>query len=147
MDLQPKDKRGFQLAHTAAQMSPDPSLKVGACVMSSTGKVLGVGCNTFAQGVKVTDERLEDRETKLGLIIHAEEMALIRSNGYQRNGTIYTTQVPCSHCAAVIIEHGIQCVMSEVTDYYLQRWRASVELSKMQFQEAGVLLTVFPRHD
>lgn len=145
MSLTAKDIRGFQLAHTAAEMSPDPSLRVGACVMSPNAKVLGVGCNTFAQGVKVTDERLHDRDVKLRLIIHAEEQALIRSGGFQRNGTIYSTQFPCAHCAAVIIEYGIQHVMAEVTEYYLQRWRDDVELSKTQFREAGVLFQVFQR--
>ena len=131
-------KRFFDLAHLVASWSKDPSSKIGAVIVDSQNRIISTGFNGFPVGVKDTDERLGDRETKYKMVLHAEENAIMFAKQNLNGCSIYVTKMPpCSHCAALIIQSGIKFVY--VPDAEIpERWRESVGLTKQMFKEAGV---------
>lgn len=136
------DARFLSLAALVGSWSKDPSTKVGAVIVDHTRRVVSVGFNGFAAGVADTEERYA-RETKLRMILHAEENAITFARQDLTGCTIYTTPLlPCAHCAARIIQSGIARVvsphMSESSPAY-QRWRADFQLAQQQYKEAMVM--------
>ena len=74
------DLRLLGLAKHVAEWSKDPSTKVGAVIADQKHRVLSLGFNGFARGVKDLAQRLDDRETKYDMIIHAERNAILFAN-------------------------------------------------------------------
>ena len=70
------DTRFLGLAAHISAWSKDPSSQVGA-VISDGNRIVSLGYNGFAAGVEDRRERLDDRDCKLNLTIHAEENAMI----------------------------------------------------------------------
>jgi dCMP deaminase len=127
------------MAEYASSASKDPSTKVGSIVVDNKKRVVSVGYNGLPMGVKDTEERLHNRELKYKLIVHAERNALLFSNSSVENCTIYTWPfMPCSSCAALIIQSGISNVVSLNSEN--PRWMEEFELSKQLFKESGVNL-------
>ena len=72
------DQRFIDLAMHIADWSKDPSTKVGAVVVDpSTRRVVSTGFNGFPVGVEDTADRLENREIKYEMVVHAEQNALV----------------------------------------------------------------------
>lgn len=128
------DMRFMQMAQLVASWSKDPSSKVGAVIVDRAHRVVSVGFNGFAKGIE-DDKRLQDRETKYKLIIHAEENALLHANRSLVGCTLYCyPYLPCAGCASKIIQSGIKRVVA--TDFMPERWKESFELSKAVMEEA-----------
>lgn len=132
------DHRFLGLASFIAGWSKDPSTKVGA-VITKGNKIVSVGYNGFAHGVEDTDARLNEREVKYKLVVHAEPNAIITAKQDLTGCTMYVWPLmPCHACASLIAQAGITKV---VTVYDPNpRWADSFELSRMIFREAGVEL-------
>lgn len=132
------DHRFLGLASFIAGWSKDPSTKVGA-VITRGNKIVSVGYNGFAHGVEDTDARLNEREVKYKLVVHAEPNAIITAKQDLTGCTMYVWPLmPCHACASLIAQAGITKV---VTVYDPNpRWADSFELSRMIFREAGVEL-------
>lgn len=114
--------RYLNMAQLVAGWSKDPSTKVGAVIVSQRNRVLSVGYNGFPPGI-ADDGRLDDKATKLPLILHAELNAILNSGRDLTGATIYTTHAPCSQCAAAIIQSGIDAVvMPEQEARHLERY-------------------------
>lgn len=125
------------LAQYISTASKDPSTKVGAVIVDNDRRVVSVGYNGFPRGVKDTEERLNNRELKYAIIVHAERNALIFARGSIKGCTIYTyPMMPCSVCASMIIQSGIKKVVAPKTDN--PRWIEQIELSLVLFRESGV---------
>lgn len=126
-----------------AKMSPDPSTKVGAVIVTPEGNC-GRGFNGFPEGVLETEERFSNREEKYPRTVHAEMNAVasaIFEDFYTRGGTIYTTHFPCSDCCGILIQFGIRRVVTFQPDEdYLSRWAKSVEISRSMLEESEVEL-------
>jgi len=145
MKLNKWDKRFLGLAKHVSEWSKDPSTQVGA-VVASDKRVVSVGFNGLPQGVDDSIERLENREVKYSLIIHAEENALLFSGRNLDGCTIYVYPLPpCSRCAGKIIQSGITKVVASVTDD-TERWKESFALAKSMFLEAGVEVIEVPKN-
>lgn len=130
------DARFMQMAQLVASWSRDPSTKVGCVIADDDHRIISVGFNGFAKGIK-DDERLQDRDLKYKLIIHAEENALLHAQKDLKGATLYCYPfLPCASCASKIIQSGIKKVVA--TDHMPERWKESFELSKKVFEEAGV---------
>ena len=101
----------LDIAETVAKWSKDPSTQVGA-VLVSDGHIVGMGYNGFPKGIS-DDLRLYDRETKHKMIIHAEVNAVVHANRslIKDNLTLYCTHLPCSNCASVLINFGVDKVV------------------------------------
>lgn len=133
------DKRFLDLARHIAAWSKDPSTQCGA-VITDGKRIISLGFNGFPQGVKDTCERLEDRETKYRLVLHAEQNALSFANRELQGCTIYVYPMPpCSRCAAQIIQAGIKRIVTKRPSAdKLERWQADFDLASEMYRETEV---------
>ena len=133
------DQRFLSLAQLVASWSKDPSTQVGAVIVDSNRRIVSTGYNGFPQGVMDLPERLNNRDIKLDMIVHAEINAILFAQRDLKNCILYTWPFqPCSRCAAILIQTGIQRVVAPVCDN--TRWAESFALSARMFSEAGVTL-------
>ena len=96
-------RRALDLARAGVGLvSPNPA--VGAVVVDTAGREVGVGTHTY-DGVK-----------------HAEVLALEQAAGAARGGTLYLNLEPCSHqgrtgpCADAVVAAGIRRVLCSMED-------------------------------
>ena len=136
MILKKWDLRFLEMARNAASWSKDPSTKVGAIIVDDDKRVISGGYNGFPKGVR-DDERLDDRQEKYKIIVHAERNALLFANTNVKNCHIYTYPfLPCSVCAGMIIQAGIKRVVSVKNNNL--RWQQDFKVSRKMFQEAEI---------
>ena len=142
------DKRFLELAKFISQWSKDPSTKVGAVITDQQNRIVSVGYNGFPQGIYDTEERLNNRETKYKMVIHAERNALIFAQKPLTGCTLYIYPFcSCSVCAAMFIQAGInRCVSLEPSEEIISRWGSDLELTRDMFKEAGVELIEYSNH-
>lgn len=136
------DIRWLELARLISSWSKDPSSQVGAIIVSPHNRLISTGYNGFSEGI-ADDDRLDNREEKYKLVIHAEINSILNAFGPVRGNKIYIyPYLPCFTCASIIINSGL----IEVNIPYLKdeqiplRWVESWELSKKLFKEANVLI-------
>ena len=118
--------------------SKDPSTKCGAVVVEwPSNRVVSQGFNGFPMGIN-DDDKLYNREAKMSIILHAEENAILFS-GRNLADSFYNIYVypalPCSKCAALIIQSGIRQIIAPIHED-VQRWQH--RLSRMILEEANV---------
>lgn len=130
--------RWLGLAEKVSVWSKDPSTKVGAAIFRLDNTPISFGYNGLPRGVSDSDERLQNREVKYKLTVHAEANAILNAakSGASLSGSVIAvTHPPCPNCAAMIIQAGISTVLvPEVKDF--ERW--DPELSFTILKEAGV---------
>lgn len=131
------------LADHAAVLSKDPSTKVGAVIFDDKRRVISMGYNGFARGVDDSDARLHDRDTKIKMILHAEQNAMAFATGSLEGATLFCTHPCCTQCAAMAIQRGIKHVCwATPTPDFVVRWANDMTLSMEMFMEAGVSVHV-----
>ena len=132
--------RFIKLAHEVAEWSKDPSTKVG-CVLVKDKRVISTGYNGFPKGIGDSFDRLMDREQKYEMTVHAEINAITTAalHGVSTEGsTAYVTFNPCSRCAAVLINAGIDSVYVSTAHDIPTRWLPSFILASKMLAEAEV---------
>lgn len=113
MALNKWDKRFLKVAKLAAKWSKDPKAKVGAVIVDRRGQIAGVGYNGFPKMVEDSAERYGDVDTKLEMVVHAEENAVLGAAVRARKGTIYVFGKPIyARCAGTIIQSGVTRVVA-----------------------------------
>lgn len=137
------DLRGLYMARHVSKWSKDPSTKVGAVIMTADHRPVSWGYNGLPAGMLDTKERLEDRETKLALTIHAERNAILFARGSLLGGVLYVWPFPpCSQCAADIAQSGIRRVVvpSPALAWVSvpERWERSFSLGRSLLLEVGI---------
>ncbi|WP_316196536.1 dCMP deaminase family protein [Bradyrhizobium sp. SZCCHNS3053] len=138
------DNYFLDLAETAAIPSKDPSTKVGAVIVRPDRTVASLGYNGFPRGVRDAAERLDDRDTKYSMVVHAEPNAILSAHASVSGCTLYSTLFPCSDCAKLIIQAGIIRVIAPT--YSAERDRSlRLRLSRLMFAEAGVRFQLIDR--
>ena len=140
-------KRYLRLAAEVATWSKDPNTQVGAVVVGSKGQILSQGYNGFPRGISDSNKRLNDRDIKLSLIVHAEMNAIFNASysGVSLDGsTIFIHGLPaCSECAKGIIQVGIKrVIVSKQCIENKPHWNDSWNKSKAMFAEAGIAVFV-----
>lgn len=143
------DRWFLKLAEFISTASKDPSTKVGAVLVDpKTNLVVGLGYNGFPRGIVDTEERLNNRELKYKLVVHAEVNACLMAGEKAKGATLYV--VPsfmsppiCNECVKVAIQSGVaEIVGYEVDESKLDerqlRWKDSILLSRMMWDEAGL---------
>jgi len=129
------------MAKLVSTWSKDPSTKVGAVIVDSDNTVISVGFNGLPRRIQDTDQRLNNRDIKLKMIIHAEINAIITAKRPLNGTTIYTYPfMSCSQCAGLIIQSGICRHISYKTDN--ERWKDSFDLALEMFDEARVIVNL-----
>lgn len=133
--------RYLEMAKLVSTWSKDPSTKVGAVIVDSDNTVISVGFNGLPRRIQDTDQRLNNRDIKLKMIIHAEINAIITAKRPLNGTTIYTYPfMSCSQCAGMIIQSGICRHISYKTDN--ERWKDSFDLALEMFDEARVIVNL-----
>lgn len=130
--------RFMELAEHVAGWSKDPSTKVGCVIVDQQNRVVSLGFNGFPRGVKDTNLRYMDKETKYLFVAHAERNALDNAPLSVEGCTLYSPLLPCNECAKSIIQKGIKKVVSYEPDE--DRPHLHWEITKKMFQEAEVRL-------
>ena len=126
------------LATEVSTWSRDPGTKVGCIIVDPLNRVVSLGFNGFPHGISDDTLRLQDRETKLRITIHAEENALLFAKKDVTGYTAYVTHHPCSNCAAKLIQSGISKVVYKQDEVFESKWADSIALAKTLFSECGV---------
>jgi dCMP deaminase len=140
MALEKWDTRFLEVAKLAAQWSKDPNAKVGAAIVDVQGQIAGVGYNGFPKLVEDSAERYGDMDTKLEMVVHAEENAVLGAGMRARSGTIYVFGKPiCARCAGSIIQSGVKRVVAQApkegTD---SKWDKSGLIALRMLKEAKI---------
>lgn len=129
------------LAKFVAGWSKDSSTQVGAVVTDSKNRIVSLGYNGLARGVEDKPERLNNRERKYRLIVHAEANAIIFAQCDLTDCTLVTWPfMPCASCAAMVIQSGIKRCVAPFNEN--PRWIEDFRLSQEMFKEAGVELAL-----
>ena len=106
--------RYLLLAKHFSTWSKDPSTQVGAVAVSDNGLILSEGWNGFPRGIRDTQDRLVDRQTKHDYVVHSEKNLIYNAtyNGVSLlNSNLYVYGLPvCSECAKGVIQVGIKSV-------------------------------------
>ncbi len=136
------DEYFMGVAMLSSMRSKDPNTQVGACIVNSERKIVGVGYNGFPRGCS-DDELPWDREggwldTKYPYVCHAELNAILNSIGGDLRGcTLYVALFPCNECAKAIIQSGIKKVIY-LSDKYADT--DGTKASRLMLTQAGVEL-------
>lgn len=140
------DQRFLTVAMHVASWSKDRSTKVGAIAVRDR-RILATGYNGLPAGVLDSDERLDNRDLKLAMTIHAEQNCVSYA---ARNGvclaasTFYIWPVmTCSQCAGLLIQ--VDAARVIVPDFVEPlRWQESFDQARQMFSEAGVSVARIP---
>lgn len=140
-------KRYMDLAQEISTWSKDPNTHVGAVIVGTKGQILSQGYNGFPRGIKDTPKRLNDRDTKLKLVVHAEMNAIYNASysGVSLDGsTMFVYGLPvCSECAKGVIQVGIsKIIIKEEFINARPHWTESWKMSEEMFKESGVKIYV-----
>lgn len=116
----------LSVAFLSAQRSKDPSTQVGACIVDSDNRIVGIGYNGFPRGCD--DDALpwartgkSELDTKYPYVCHAEMNAILNKNTASLKGArMYVALFPCNECAKLIIQSGITEVI-----YYSDKHHAA----------------------
>jgi dCMP deaminase len=137
------DERGLSLARHVALWSRDPSTQVGAYLVDQFNRPISFGFNGLPRGVNDTSSRLETRDIKLKMTIHAEENAILFAARPLQglNTTLYVWPLPpCGPCAAKIIQVGVSRVVVGIArPDSVARWSFDIAAATQMFEEAGVI--------
>ena len=136
------DRRFLSMAEHVAGWSKDPSTRCGAAVADARHRVISMGYNGFPAGVEDSQERLQDRDTKLRMTLHAEMNALLHARQDLSGCTLYVHPMPpCAQCAAAIIQAGIRRIVATMpTAEQEARWGADFALASAMYYESGTWL-------
>lgn len=133
--------RFLDLARQVASWSKDPSTKVGCVIVDEKRRVVGMGFNGFARGVRDAAERYADRDEKYLFVQHAETNAIFNSTKLVEGCTAYVTHPPCANCMGAFIQAGIARVVTVRPDAGLQeRLGRSFQAAELMAEEANVAM-------
>lgn len=149
------DNHFLQMALLNAKLSKDPSTKVGAIIIGEEKELISAGFNGFPRGVEDTVERLNDRETKLSIMVHAEMNAILAAaklgikikkctmyiGAISSNGDIWGGL--CSNCAKHIIQTGISKIVTYNFSSVPERWLKDLNYSKEILKESNIQYVEF----
>ncbi len=130
----------MSIALLSAKRSKDPITQVGACVVSSKNRIVGIGYNGFPYGC--SDDKFPwDKngpfiKTKYAYVCHAELNAVINSS-IENLGmcSIYCVLFPCNECTKVIIQSGIKEIIYLFGKYSNKE---SIQASKEMLHQSNV---------
>jgi dCMP deaminase len=134
------DEYFMGIALLSSKRSKDPNTQVGACIVNSLNKIVGIGYNGFPIGCSDDElpwERSADEPnlTKYPYVVHAEANAILNSTKDLHGARIYVDLFPCNECAKLIIQSGIKEVVY-LSDKYKDS--DSVKASRKMFKLSGV---------
>jgi dCMP deaminase len=141
MALSKWDRRYLDIAHQVSFWPKDPSTKVGAVIADKRGRLVALGFNGFPENVEDCEHKLNHRETKYEMVVHAEVNAVLIAGRSTAEGTIYVCGAPiCPRCASVLIQAGItRAVAKAPRPDTCIKWDKDGLIALDMFQEAGIV--------
>ena len=133
----------MSMAFLTAQRSKDPNTQVGACIVDTNKRIVGLGYNGFPSGcsddcLPWAREAASDLHKKYVYVCHAEVNAILNKGSADvRGGTLYVALFPCNDCSKMIIQAGIREVVYMSDRYHNTD---SCRASRILLQMAGVQL-------
>lgn len=135
------DEYFMGIAILSSMRSKDENTQVGACIVNSDKRIVGIGYNGLPYGCEDRDypwqREGEFLETKYPYVVHAEANAILNSTTNLKNCSIYVTLFPCHECAKLIIQSGIKEVIYMENKY---DGNPSNLAAKRMFTSAGIKL-------
>ncbi len=143
------DEYFMGVAKLSAFRSKDPNTQVGACIVNTDKKIVGVGYNGLPWGCEDDEFPWEARDgdlekTKYPYVVHAELNAILNSTQNLKNCKIYVSLFPCHECTKAIIQSGIKEIIYEDEKY---SGTSSDLAAKRMLDAAGVKYTKMPPFD
>jgi dCMP deaminase len=140
---QDKAEKYYELATSFANIfSKDPATKVGTIILAPDSyQVLTMGYNGMPRGIDETIEERWDRPQKYSWVEHAERNAIANAS---RHGTplkdsiAIITMFPCAECTRMLIQSGVQTVVTKKPDFSSRNWGLSFQYSITMLQEAKI---------
>ncbi len=132
----------MEIAFLVSKESKDPSTQVGACIVSSDGRIISTGFNHNPIEWNIDSfpwrndvNKIGEENTKYPYIIHAELDAISKCNNLNelKDGTIYVTLFPCTQCAKTIASFKIKKVV-----YAEYRDSLEATCSKRLLEKCGI---------
>lgn len=109
------DEYFMGVAKLSSLRSKDPVTQVGACIVNSDKRIIGIGYNGFPYNCSDSDFPWGKEgcfcETKYPYVVHAEANAILNSTQNLKGATLYVTLFPCNECAKLIIQSQIKEVV------------------------------------
>lgn len=109
------------VAKLSARRSKDPMTQVGACIVNTDRRIIGIGYNGFPHGCEDLEFPWKNEgefvDTKYPYVVHAEANAILNSTRSLRDASIYVTLFPCNECTKLIIQSGIREIIYESNKY------------------------------
>jgi len=132
----------MRAAYSAATNSPDPSSQNGAVVVSEQ-TIIASSWNRFPPRVKVTPERLADRDMRLRLTVHAEQAAITTMATLtvsSKRTTLVCPWAACEDCAKMIADAHIPWLIVHKERMMLThaQWGESILSAFETLTESGV---------
>lgn len=142
------DEYFFRLAYVIAQKSHDPKTRIGS-VLTREKNVISTGYNSFPRLVIDSKERYDDRALKRKIVCHSEENTILTSARLgikTADTTLYTFGFPCCNCIKILIQGGVNEIVTHKqwpNLTHCPEWVESISLSRILAAEAGLKLREF----
>ena len=146
------DRHFLGLALYHSRLSKDPATRVGSVIVGPDREILSAGFNGFPRGIADTPERLNNRETKLQLVVHAEMNALLAAarTGMRLKGCVLFLAAtdasgmvwggpPCTRCTVEMIQVGISEIVSYPIKTAPSKWHGDLMVAHSLIKEAGIV--------
>lgn len=133
----------IDMAKLISTMSKDPSKKIGVVIVDAHNRIVSTGFNGFPRGIEDSQERLENKDYKRAITLHAEENAILYAKQDLTGCDMYIYGLPpCSHCAAMIIQSGIRNIYYRIPDEYeiSDHWKENLAIAETILNEVGINL-------
>lgn len=132
MDTLSWDEYFVSVAFLSSMRSLDPLNRGGACLVNRENRIIGIGYCGLPRGI----DELHDDDDGRYFICHSIMNAILNKNQHDIKGArVYTSRFPCSECAKLIIQAGVERVIYSSGEV--------VEASKILFTLAGVSVFQF----
>lgn len=138
------DQYFMGVALLSAMRSKDPSTQVGACLVNTDKRIVGIGYNGFPSAL--SDDLFpwtrdgDFKDTKYPYVVHAEVNAILNATSSLKGAKLYVTLFPCHECAKILIQSGIKEII-----YYSDKYNSSPSdlASKRMLEAANVTFRCF----
>ena len=135
------DTRFLKLAKEIATWSKDPSTQVGAIAVKDR-RILATGYNGFPKGIEDKEQTLNNRESKLRLMVHGEMNMIFNAVEHGVNlkdSTVYVWGLPvCEDCFKGLIQVGVVRVVMPDIEIHAKKWKHGCEFGKCKMKDVGI---------
>lgn len=113
------DEYFMALAEISAMRSKDPNTQVGATLVNTNNRVIGLGYNGMPKGNDNFPWQREGKpiDTKYPYVIHAEMNALLNATVSVNGSRLYVSLFPCSNCSKLIAQSRIEEIIYSSDKY------------------------------